>query len=75
MQRYFELIKLENISKLFSKQVTIIDRITTMASNTDYITGYNIYVISDDLDRAFGLDANKYEIYNKSVEMKNLFHR
>ena len=41
-----------------------------MASNTDYITGYNIYVISDDLDRAFGLDANKYEIYNKSVEMK-----
>lgn len=48
MQRYFELIKLENISKLFSKQVTIIDRITTMASNTDYITGYNIYVISDD---------------------------
>lgn len=70
MQRYFELIKLENISKLFSKQVTIIDRITTMASNTDYITGYNIYVISDDLDCAFGLDANKYEIYNKSIEMK-----
>lgn len=70
MYDYLLSINLENISKLFEKQVNVIDRISNMASETDYITGYNIYIITDQINEVYKLDNEKFDIYNKSVEMK-----
>lgn len=70
MADYLSQIQLTNASNIFDKVVTLYDRICSISSNTENLSGYAYLILDNRPERLESLFTDEYEIENRALEMK-----